>query len=174
MRVALVMLMAVMTWGCSPGEVDVDLETPENAARSVGRVLCAEHRQRVEAIQDSLQETVSLQTTKQEILADSHDLSEVNKRLNAIVDLFDDKEDELLSCEIVLTDRQNVSKDTKVHLSMKLVVQDIVEKEDDALGIEERVVPVLMTLTQIDGAWKVSSSSVDFGLPGGALRSLMD
>lgn len=159
---------------CAPKEPDVELGSPEEAAESVGRILCAEHEQRVEAIGDELDAALAIQAAKAEVLADTTGIGVANEKLEAFAEFYDDNEDELTSCEIVLTDLDTIDEGSRVNLALRIATRGWKTNESGELELVDESRPLVLTLTKLEGEWKVTGTSADFALPGGALNSLMD
>lgn len=159
--------------GCSNGEPEVALDSPEQTAESVGRILCAEHQARIAAIEDSLAHARDIQAAKARVVADGLAVSHVNERLETLASFFDTHEDALAACRVVLTDLVIVHTDSKVRVSLDVELADWHVDAAGKLDLAPRKLPVLLTLTLLDGAWKVTESSHDFALPGGALGGLL-
>ncbi|MDX9721782.1 MAG: hypothetical protein RBU37_13610, partial [Myxococcota bacterium] len=64
--------------------------------------------------------------------------------------------------------------DTKVHLSLELERYDWSADAGSELKLHKSTLPMLLTLTRIDGVWKVTEANREWEFPGGALRSLLD
>lgn len=175
-RQSIVLLLTALIVGvaCSPKEPDVEMDTPEDTAESVGRILCAEHQRRIDAIGDEIDATRAIQSAKAEVMADSTNIETTNERLDGFVDFFADNRSELEDCEVVLTDLDTIDEGSRVNLALKVVTRGWKVSDDGELELVDRSRPIVLTLTRLDGEWKVTGSSVDFSLPGGALNSLMD
>lgn len=170
---AALLLLALAGAGCSSDAPKVDLDSPERAAESVGRVLCAEHQARIEAIGEQLERALAIQTAKAQLIANRPSIERVNERLHAFAEFFDEHEDALARCTIVLTDLVTVNADSRVRVSLQLELEDWTVDSAGKPSRTPRSVPVLLTLTRLDGEWKVTESSLDFSLPGGALGGLL-
>ncbi|MDX9722192.1 MAG: hypothetical protein RBU37_15730, partial [Myxococcota bacterium] len=134
--------------GCSPSALRVEQDSPEETAQSVGRVLCAEHRARVEAISASFSDALAIQRAKAALAASPSSLEQGLEKLEQMADFFDEHEDELKSCRVVLTDLDVVDADTKVHLSLELERYDWSADAGSELKLHKSTLPMLLTLTR--------------------------
>lgn len=173
--VSLVVLLAITPpLGCSRGKPDVELDTPEHAASSVGRIMCAEHETRVEAVADHIDDALVLQAAKAEVVADPLEIEQANRRLQELADLFDEEEDALTECKVVLADMSVLEPDVRVRIAMTVETNDWAVDKGGDLTVEPRETDFLLTLVKIDGSWQVVESTRDFTLPGGAVGRLLE
>ena len=160
--------------GCSGKTPKVELDSPEEAAESVGRILCAEHRSRVRAVRDELDEAIAIQNAKAEVIADQSLIAGVNGRLQSFEEAFKGEFDALESCTIVLKDLDPVHEGSKVYIAMDVKTKTWTLDDDQEISLEAKTLEVLLTLTKLDEEWKVTGSNVDFSLPKGSLGQLLD
>ena len=178
-RILVLIAASVSLLGCSLGEPEVRLDTPEETGRSVGRVLCAEHQQRVEAIDARLEAALVLQAAKGRYLGAAANLDAVNERLERFNDFFKKNFRRLRECEVVLVDKMISEESGQVYLAIAVRFKDWSGRErgaadDSPLELVDRTWPVTLTLSKIEEEWRVTESSRALALPGGALRSLLD
>ena len=157
---------------CSEPSIEPDLSSPEAAAMSGARLLCAERLDRLEHIFDSFNRTKELQQAKARVLASPQMKSD--RRLNELADFFEEHQKELLHCEAVLTDMEMMEGAKKAHVALRIEFNDWTRDGDGVLSLTQENKAVLFSVVKFDGEWKISASSVDIEHPRGALWSLLD
>lgn len=165
----------VCVGACQARPPEVDTGSPEDTARSLGRILCAEHQQRVDAIERALPESLALQSARAQVVSDSADVKAVGERLEAFAAFFKAHRDALRSCEVVLIDKLAPDEQNQAHIALKVRHGDW-QRLEPSQGFEARTQEqtLLLTITQLGGQWQVTASSHELTLPTGALRSLLD
>jgi hypothetical protein len=160
---------------CQARPPEVNTSSPEDTARSLGLVLCAEHQQRIDAIARALPEAQALQGARAQIISDSADVRAVNERLEGFAAFFKTHREALRTCEVILVDKLAPDEQNQAHVALKVRHGDWQRIEpSQALEARTHEQTMLLTITQLGGQWQITASSHDLVLPTGALRSLLD
>jgi hypothetical protein len=137
--------------------------------------LCAEHQQRVDAIQRALPESLALQQARAQVISDSAQVKAISERLQGFASFFTANRDALRACEVVLVDKLAPGEQNQAHIALKVRHGDWQRLEPSgALEARTHEQTMLLTITQLGGQWQVTASSHELALPTGALRSLLD
>jgi len=167
------LLIGCMPLGCNTDRPAVDRDDPEALAGSVGRILCAEHGQRLEAIRDNLDETLAIHAARVEVFGADDEIAKVTEQLEALARVFQDDLQRLEKCTIEVSSPQPLE-DNRAHIALQVIRRDI-GTSDEGVGVVETRESILLTVErQTDDNWRIIHSNVDLRHPAGAVRSLLD